>query len=317
MLFRSLTAAATAGGNNFSGWSGCDSGSGTTCNVTMNADKTVAALYGTNTSAAISLSFDGLLRDRVGQNNLARTADSQLDGTFTVGYQSGGARTLTQLRLTNSLGGVWDTIGGSGNWTLGTATGLDTALLNGSDDSVSFGVNNGNGFKIFASDLSATEFQNGTVFTLTATFLDGSSAAANFTIAAASMSLTIDGKLRDRVGSANLSRTADDQLDAEFHATVTSGGPRTITFLKLTNSIGGVWDTDGSTGFWTLGVALTPGGPLLNSPDDSVNFAVSNGDSFYLFAADFNNTEFLAGRVFVLTVTFADGTTALGNLSVP
>jgi subtilisin family serine protease len=40
-----LTASSTAGGNNFSSWSGCDSASGTTCNVTMSTDKTVTAVY--------------------------------------------------------------------------------------------------------------------------------------------------------------------------------------------------------------------------------------------------------------------------------
>jgi subtilisin family serine protease len=40
-----ITASATAGGNNFSAWTGCDSSSGTTCNVTLSADKTVTAVY--------------------------------------------------------------------------------------------------------------------------------------------------------------------------------------------------------------------------------------------------------------------------------
>ncbi len=40
-----LVAAATAAGNNFSSWTGCDSVTGTTCNVTLSADKTVTAVY--------------------------------------------------------------------------------------------------------------------------------------------------------------------------------------------------------------------------------------------------------------------------------
>src|SRR4029077_13331370 len=114
---------------------------GITCNVTMSADKNVTANYTASNTPAITLSFDGKLRDRVGMANFARTPDGQLDGTFTVTYTAGGSRTLTQLRLTNSVGGIWDTIGSTSNWTLGTAAGLDTALLNQSDDSVSFGVN--------------------------------------------------------------------------------------------------------------------------------------------------------------------------------
>src|ERR1043166_271104 len=41
-----LTAASTAGGNNFNAWSGCDSAVGATCTVTLRADKTVTAFYG-------------------------------------------------------------------------------------------------------------------------------------------------------------------------------------------------------------------------------------------------------------------------------
>jgi 6-phosphogluconolactonase (cycloisomerase 2 family) len=40
-----LSAPASAGGNNFSSWTGCDSVSGTACTVTMNADRTVIANY--------------------------------------------------------------------------------------------------------------------------------------------------------------------------------------------------------------------------------------------------------------------------------
>jgi hypothetical protein len=40
-----LTAPATAGGNNFSKWTGCTSTSTVTCNVTMSANTTVTATY--------------------------------------------------------------------------------------------------------------------------------------------------------------------------------------------------------------------------------------------------------------------------------
>jgi hypothetical protein len=176
-----LSAPASVGANNFGGWSGCDSVSGSSCNVLMSADKTVTATY-ISTTPTIALSFDGKLRDRVGQNNFARTADGQLDGTFTGTYTAGGTRTLTQLRLTNSIGGVWDTIGATPNWTLGAATGIDTGLLNESDDSVSFPVNTGDSFKIFVADFNNTEFLIGRTFTLTVNFLDGSTATANLTI---------------------------------------------------------------------------------------------------------------------------------------
>ncbi len=44
-----LTAPATVGSANFSSWSGCDSNSGVTCNLSMTGDKTVTANYTTTT----------------------------------------------------------------------------------------------------------------------------------------------------------------------------------------------------------------------------------------------------------------------------
>src|SRR5262245_12722730 len=49
-----LTAPAMAGGNNFSSWSGCDSTSGVTCNVTMNTNKAVTATYVTTRTLTVS-----------------------------------------------------------------------------------------------------------------------------------------------------------------------------------------------------------------------------------------------------------------------
>jgi hypothetical protein len=80
--------------------------------------------------------------------------------------------------LSNNVGGVWNTVSPDVFWTLGAASGLDTALLNQSNDSVSFGVNNGDTFKLFGADFKAVEFVSGTVFTLTVTFSDNSTATA-------------------------------------------------------------------------------------------------------------------------------------------
>ena len=79
-------------------------------------------------------------------------------------------------------GGIWDTQAPDIYWTLGVAAGLDTPLLNGSDDSVNFPLTEGGSFKIFAADWQNAMFQNGVVFTLTANFSDGSSASASAAI---------------------------------------------------------------------------------------------------------------------------------------
>jgi len=138
-------------------------------------------------SPTVSLSFDGKLRDRVGQAELALSPDGQLDGVFTVTLNAGsGNRTVTRLQL-NRGGpiGVWDTQAGDGFWSLGAALGLDTPLLNNvTNDSVNFAVTDGSSFKIFAADYQGQMFVLGSAFTLTANFADGSTATANMTISA-------------------------------------------------------------------------------------------------------------------------------------
>ncbi|MBM4262276.1 MAG: M6 family metalloprotease domain-containing protein [Deltaproteobacteria bacterium] len=115
----------------------------------------------------IVLTYNGMLRDRVGQNNQFGFGDGRPDPTFTVTFPAGGTtRTVTSLRLDSSDGGVWDTNGGSFYWTLGAAAGLDTALYNGANDGVSFAVNPGTSFNLFASEwyLDTTSFPNGLFF---------------------------------------------------------------------------------------------------------------------------------------------------------
>ncbi len=48
-----LTAPSTAGGNSFGSWSGCDSASANTCYVTLNANRTVMAIYMTPTASPV------------------------------------------------------------------------------------------------------------------------------------------------------------------------------------------------------------------------------------------------------------------------
>ena len=69
---------------------------------------------------AISLAFNGPLRDRVGQAEIALAPDGSPDGVFTVMVNPGsGNRTITRLQLTNTPGGVWNTQAPDGFWSLG------------------------------------------------------------------------------------------------------------------------------------------------------------------------------------------------------
>jgi len=49
----------------------------------------------------------------------------------------------------------------------------------------------------------------------------------------------------------------------------------------------------------------------------AVSFPVGDGGSFVVFAADYQDGEFLPGRTLTLTATFSDGSTAVGATTVP
>jgi hypothetical protein len=96
-----------------------------------------------------------------------------------------GNRTVTALSLSNSNNtATWNTVNDI-KWVLGAASSLDAALYNSADSSVNFPVSDGSSFNIFAADASTGSgyFTAGAVFTLTASFSDGSTASVSVTIA--------------------------------------------------------------------------------------------------------------------------------------
>jgi hypothetical protein len=67
-----------------------------------------------------------------------------------------------------------------------------------------------------------------------------------------------------------------------------------------------------------LGAAGSLDGPLYNSSNSAVNFAVTDGTSFKLFAGDIVGGTYLpAGATATLTANFADGTTATVSVVIP
>jgi subtilisin family serine protease len=322
-----LSAPATAGGNNFQKWQrdGSDLTTNADVQVSMDANHTLTAVYATAASnAGLSLAFDGMIRDRVGQNELALSPDGQPDGVFTVSLAAGsGNRTVTRMQL-NRAGpvGGWDTQAGDGLWTLGAANGLDSALLNASNDSVNFAVSAGSSFTIFAADYMGQMFISGSSFTLTVNFSDGSAASASTTVNSSpnnpTVGLGFNGMLRDRVGQGEFALSPDGHLDGVFTVTLNAGsGNRTVTGMQL-NRLGpiGVWDTQGGDGFWSLGAANGLDTTLLNAGNDSVNFTVPDGGSFEIFAADYQGQMFVPGSAFTLNVNFADGSAATASASI-
>src|SRR5439155_14998763 len=70
----------------------------------------------TSPPPTLTLTYNGMLRDRVGQGNTALRPDGVVDGTFTVTLTGTGGRTVTGLRLDRSAPGIWDTTIATGSW---------------------------------------------------------------------------------------------------------------------------------------------------------------------------------------------------------
>ena len=268
--------------------------------------------------ATLGVTYNGKLRDRVGQGSTALAADGMLDGALTVTLSASGGRTVTGLTLQSTGPGNWDTDPGSGSWALGVATAFDDlSLINDPwTKAVNFAVPDGGTFVLFASDSAGIEFLPGATLMLTATFSDGTTATA--TTMVEGLSVTYNGKLRDRVGQSSIALAADGALDAALSVTLSASGGRTVTGVTLRSTGPGNWDTDASSGYWALGVATALDDlPLINDPwTKAVNFTVPDGGTFVLFAADSMGIEFVPGTLLTVTATFSDGTAVTATTMV-
>ena len=230
-----------------------------------------------NLPAAVTLAYNGKLRDKVGGGDTFLGGDGAADATMTLTLSAAGGRTVTALQLSNGIGGTWDTTTPNAAWVLGVAPSLDGALLNNATTmAVNATVADGGSLTLFASDYNGgMGFATGRTLTVTATFSDGSAAQAVTTVTSsvvtvsavtpnqgttgATVAVTIDGS--GFVSGARVSAGADitvsyvvwvssTRLIASFAiAGGATSGPRDVT---VTNP-----DTGGGT--------LT-GGFTVNSP---------------------------------------------------
>ena len=108
-------------------------------------------------------------------------------------------------------------------------------------------------------------------------------------------------------------------MDGTFTVTLSAGsGNRTVTRLDLARAGEGNWDTQPNNGFWVLGAASTLDAALFNAANGTVNFPLTAGSSFNIFASDSQGAfQFVAGSSFTLTASFADGSTATANVGIP
>jgi glucose/sorbosone dehydrogenase len=276
----------------------------------------------------LTLAYDGKARDRVGAGNTALSADGALDATLTLTVSGVAGRAVTGLRLQSSAPGTWDTSSGTGYWVLGMARGPDDTLMNQAGTmAISVVPGEGDSFTLFASDAQNRYFGAGRTLTVTATFSGGATATARTTVPASVTGppppqqpppqVTFDfiGMQRDRVGAGNTALSPDGAMDGTFVMSVSGAAGRALTALRLQSSAPGMWDTSSGTGYWVLGITRGPDDPLLNQAGTmALSVSPGDGEAFHLFAADYQNKEFLQGRTLTLTATFTGGVTVTATI---
>ncbi len=274
----------------------------------------------------LTVAYRGKERDRAGTSTTALGPDGGLDAGLTVTVRGSMGRALTGLQLQSNAGGVWDTVSATTHWVLGVARGLDDALLNAPGTmAIAVPLADGQSVTLFAADWQNTLFLPGRVLTVTATFAGGVTATATATVPPPpppppppTLTVTYRGKERDRAGTSTTALGPDGGLDAGLTVTVRGSMGRALTGLQLQSNAGGVWDTVSATTHWVLGVARGLDDTLLNAPGTmAIAVPLGDGESVTLFAADWQNAQFLPGRVLTVTATFAGGVTVTATTTVP
>ena len=145
----------------------------------------ISVLLGRCIPPSPTLSFDGRLRDRVSRNDGAAglSIDGDPDGTFTMTLPpSTFSSLITKIVLSGPNGDVWDTIPNNALWTVGVARSLDGSFENPDGFLNNVPVGNTGIFKLFVSAALPDVFTQGSIFTVTVTFSDNSTATGNVTV---------------------------------------------------------------------------------------------------------------------------------------
>jgi len=125
-----LTAPATAGGNSFSFWTGCDQPSGLTCKVTMTSAKAVTANYGTSTTptAHFTMSGQGNIVNDGGTLTLSVASSNTAPVTFTSTGTKGSASISSYVWKSNG-GQICPGSGSTCTQSFGPGSGQFTAAI--------------------------------------------------------------------------------------------------------------------------------------------------------------------------------------------
>ena len=237
-----------------------------------------------------------------------------LTATFSDGTSAQATTTVTTAGLT--LNSVAPSAGTRGSTVAVTLDG--SGFLNGAGVSAGAGIIVSNVTFVSSTRLTASfAIDSGAAagprdVTVTNPGNVGATLTNGFTVnTPVSLTLTYNGRLRDRVTGDDRGLSGDGAADATMTLSL-SGGTRTVTALQLSNGAGGTWDTTAPNAAWVLGVASSlDGGLLNNATTTAVNTPLADGESLTLFASDFGGgAGFAAGRTLTVTATFSDGSSA-------
>ena len=226
---------------------------------------------------SIALSFNGQIRDRVGEGETALNADGAMDGTFTVTLSAGsGNRTVSRLDLARSGLGNWETQPNNGFWVLGAAGTLDAALFNAANGTVNFPLTAGSSFNIFASNFQGAMFVAGSSFTLTVSFADGSTATATASIGALPPvpGLTTLSPNSATAGGPAFTLTVNGSNFVSGSVVQWNGTVRTTTFVSATQLTAAIPASDIAAAGTAQVTVVNPGGSTSNALTFTINTAI-------------------------------------------
>ncbi len=269
----------------------------------------------------------GLSRyDAVGEERVIK-GDNRPDGLFILIVEASN-RTITgvQIRSSNGIEAVWDTVPGSPNPPIGVAPTSDPVrLLNKRDGSVRIPVRDRVELNLYVADNGSIR-QGETKFRITVTFADGGIAWTPVTqrdrepSRAAPPARGSETKVNflgtwlgyvstDAVGPYPELKP-DQTADAVFGLDIEISPPKIITGIEIHSLVdpSRKWGT-GGTGKdrWGLAVAYQNAPrKLLNRQDGSVRIPVETRSQFYLYASDPGDIKKTGARMRMI-VRFADG----------
>ena len=268
-----------------------------------------------------SLTYLGILVDRVGPGPAALTPDGALDAVFTLSLSIGQGVTR-QLSFIDLAGPLTRSTRPQVGSVLGVAADVGAPLLNGPDGQVSFPVTTGATLTLFASDFGL--IQPGATYTVTAGFADGSNFVGSFTIVAPQDKPQIAHSMTLSASPTTVAVPAG--APATTTLTITNirdiDGTLLLDGAKIAVAVADMASTDPRANpFRSAGGAIVDGVPAANNTNFQV-FTISGGTVTATYSSASVTPAPVTGALALVQIQAADtagnvlGTHAVGTLDL-